>query len=70
MELGDGDLKQYSGMDYNLLTTIAKALNFTFSILPSNNWREVSVLNLLPEMQLNVAIVLIRPSHENFLEFY
>ncbi|KAK4325372.1 hypothetical protein Pmani_004051 [Petrolisthes manimaculis] len=31
---------KYSGIDYNQLVTLADALNFTFHVLPSNNWAE------------------------------
>lgn len=56
-------------MDYNLLATVANALNFTISILPSNNWKEVSFLDILPKMQLINFIVLISPLLNFFYSF-
>lgn len=32
---------KYEGSDYQLLLTVAAALNFTVRVLPSNSWEEV-----------------------------
>ncbi|KAK4320112.1 hypothetical protein Pmani_002213 [Petrolisthes manimaculis] len=42
MSANEGNATKYSGIDYNQLVTLADALNFTFHVLPSNNWAEVS----------------------------
>ncbi|KAK4327277.1 hypothetical protein Pmani_002218 [Petrolisthes manimaculis] len=44
MSANEGNATKYSGIDYNQLVTLADALNFTFHVLPSNNWAEVRLL--------------------------
>lgn len=35
---------QYEGSDYQMLLAVSAALNFTFRVLPSSSWAEVSGL--------------------------
>ncbi|MPC61860.1 hypothetical protein E2C01_055937 [Portunus trituberculatus] len=40
MTSGEGTDSHHSGMDYNQLMALAKALNFNIRVLPSRNWDE------------------------------
>lgn len=62
MESGEGNITKYSGMDYNLLMTLAKVLNFTFRILPSHDWNEVSLY-----ISCSTIIILIIAAWMEFL---
>ncbi|XP_071545497.1 uncharacterized protein [Panulirus ornatus] len=42
MTSGEGGNTTYSGIDYNLLETLAKALNFTIHVLSSTSWADVT----------------------------
>lgn len=62
---GDTTVKKHSGMDYLLLESIAKTLNFTFNVVPVTYWSEVSdpitdayVLVFLPTVSLDIHTIL------------
>ncbi|XP_071528798.1 ionotropic receptor 93a-like isoform X2 [Panulirus ornatus] len=39
---GEGNATRYSGVDYQLLQTLADVLNFTIQVLPSATWQQVT----------------------------
>ncbi|KAK3884239.1 hypothetical protein Pcinc_011515 [Petrolisthes cinctipes] len=38
----DGGSIMYTGSDYHLLVTVARALNFTFQVIPTTSWAQVT----------------------------
>lgn len=60
MTSGEGRDLRHSGIDYNQLVTLSEALNFSFYILPSKNWREVSFYFLYTS---SISEVLHYPFH-------
>lgn len=54
---GPRNTTRYSGLDYNTLTSIAGALNFTPHVLPSSSWAEVRK-DLLSTPQFHVIYAL------------